>query len=277
MEESVEDSVKGDVLDEPTDDVCEETDVLNETVDDVVANDSVSSEPVNEIIENNGVLNGPDENTIDEDGDLNKPLDVASDHTEDLDVNNSNNNEKKADATDYDLTIHINGVKFRTNRALLTAASRYFRSKFLRLPSDVICDEFILSRPGSEDLLPKAIQSVFDFVHGEHITLSKENLYDVMFASEYLCVDQLADICADHLRWAVKRRTVTPKVKKSTKTVAQNSNSFINFINQWFNRKKEPQQGEVEDKGKKTEETPTKSESKPTSSIFLTIKNHIFS
>lgn len=99
-----------------------------------------------------------------------------------------------------DITLCVDSRQFRANKALLAAASPFFRCLFTSKMSESFSDEVTL-----EGLNVEIMEDVLTFIYTGKINLTLENAQEIVKASDFLMIASLKEIGTDFLKQSLEQ------------------------------------------------------------------------
>ncbi|XP_076820127.1 kelch-like protein 12 [Clavelina lepadiformis] len=100
-----------------------------------------------------------------------------------------------------DVTIRVNGRDFGANKMVLGSFSKYFHEQFtVKKPNQEVIN--------IEDADAESVRLLIEFIYTESITVTKENVYDLLATADLLCVDEVKQFCALYLARCLCPRNV---------------------------------------------------------------------
>ena len=104
-----------------------------------------------------------------------------------------------------DVALNVRGAKFLCHRFVLCQSSGYFRRMFRsRLEECGQCEVKILG-PLDDELEPNTMQQILEFIYTGNVRIQDDNVYEILFAADYLDICKLKLLCFDYIRIAYKR------------------------------------------------------------------------
>jgi len=107
--------------------------------------------------------------------------------------------DRKGDQVYCDVTISVNNKLFPAHRCILGTFCVYFATLFQSSFKDKSNETIKLSGPLGEEIKPRTFQSVLNFCYTKRTDLTKESVYDILAAAEFLQIDRLKDDCVRYL------------------------------------------------------------------------------
>ena len=99
-----------------------------------------------------------------------------------------------------DVTVSVRNELFPAHRCILGAYCFYFSTLFESDYKDSFDETIIISGPIGDEISPATFQSVLNFCYTSAIRLTKNNIYDILAAAEFLQIDRLKQESVDFLK-----------------------------------------------------------------------------
>ena len=96
--------------------------------------------------------------------------------------------------------ILVNGVKFFGHRFLLGSVSGYFNCMFRCKLKERYTYEVVIYGPYDAKLTAETVHLVFQYIYTGVLKVTDRDVFDVLFAADYLDIAHLKGICLDYLQ-----------------------------------------------------------------------------
>ena len=109
------------------------------------------------------------------------------------------NKDRNGEKLFCDVIINVGREKFYGHRFLLDIASGYFRRMFRSFLIERYTNEVTIFGPHDDELTADTMERIFQYIYTREIDITKNNVYDILFAADYLDIKKLKYICLDFL------------------------------------------------------------------------------
>jgi hypothetical protein len=104
------------------------------------------------------------------------------------------------DKTTANVEFHIEDIIFYTHSQVLANFSEMFKNMFYGgMQESISTDDDQRKVIEYHQLNPETFQTVLNFMYCDNISINNENIYDIMYVSDYLCIVSLLELCETYL------------------------------------------------------------------------------